>query len=115
MAKLAINTGSQRSIVGHFVSGGVVSAVFALSTNYTKYKKDEINKYEFLNQTLKTTIQGGVATASAIATANYVGKGNYLGALSALSIGVMGVYATDRVYDRLEIQANKTKEIEHAN
>jgi len=115
MTRVAINTGAERSIVGHFVSGGVFSAVFALSSNYTKYKKNEINKQEFLNKTLKTTVQGGIATASAIATANYIGKANYLGALSAASIGVMGVYATDKVYDRLEIQANKTKEIENAN
>jgi hypothetical protein len=114
MARVTINTGTERSVVGHLVSGGVFSAVFALSTNYTKYKKQEISKEEFFKQTLKTTLQGGIATASAIATANYVGKANYIGALGAASIGVMGVYTTDRVYDKLEIQANKTKEIEDA-
>lgn len=58
--------------------------------------------------------QGGIATASAIATANYIGRGNLLGALSAASMGAMGVYTTQKVYDKLEIQATKNMELENA-
>ena len=114
LSSVRIVTGEERSVTGHFISGTVFSAVFAGSINYSKYKKDEISKEEFINDTTKMAIQGGVATASAVAVTNCIGKGNILGALSSASIGAMGVYATQKVYDRLEIQATKDMELEDA-
>lgn len=54
------------------------------------------------------TAQGGVATGSAIAAANYLGRGNYLGMLSAISLGFGGVYAIEKISEKL----NETKMIE---
>ena len=113
-SSLAIDTGAERSVTGHLVSGTVFSAIFAGSMNYNKYKKNEITKNELINDTVKLAIQGGIGTASAIATSNYIGRGNWFGAMTAVSIGAIGVYSTQKVYERLDIQANKIKEIEDA-
>lgn len=111
---ISINTGAERSVVGYLVSGTIFSAVFGGSINYAKYKKDEISQKELVQDTAKIALQGGIATASAIATANYIGRGNWVGALTSVSIGVMGVYSAQKVYDKLEIEAKKVKEIENA-
>lgn len=111
---IAIDTGDERSVTGHLISGTVFSAIFAGSINYNKYQKDEITKAEFINDTAKLALQGGIGTAAAVATANYIGRGNYIGAMTAISIGAVGVYSAQKVYERLDIQANKTKELEDA-
>ena len=103
-----INTGEPRSVTGHVVSGALASAVVASSINYNSYTKDEINKDEAIKNSIKLTVQGGVATGSAIAAANYLGKGNYLGVMAAISLGFGGVYAVEKVTQKL----NETKEIE---
>jgi uncharacterized membrane protein YeaQ/YmgE (transglycosylase-associated protein family) len=97
-----IDTGDERSVMGHAVSGSIVAGVLAGSINYNQYKKADISQKEFLAQTAKTTIQGGVGTASAVATANAIGKGDYVGALTAISLGVVGVYAAEKLYEKLE-------------
>lgn len=91
-----IDTGDDRNIVGHFVSGAVFSALFSGAMNYNKYKKNEMSKSEMLKDTGTLSLQGGVGTASAIATANYVGRGNYVAALTAASLGAMGIYGIQR-------------------
>lgn len=96
-----INTGTPRNIVGHTVSGAIASSIVAGAINYNKYKKDEMSQYEAIADTLKLTVQGGIATGSAIAAANYLGNGNILGLLSAISIGAMGIYATEKISDTL--------------
>jgi uncharacterized membrane protein len=90
ISNITIDTGDQRSVTGHLISGTVFSAVFAGS------------------------IKGGIATASAIATANYIGTGDILKALTAMSLGAIGVYTTQKVYDKLEIESEKKQEIEDA-
>ncbi|MEA2099257.1 MAG: hypothetical protein U9P72_03920 [Campylobacterota bacterium] len=97
-----IDTGAERSVTGHFISGTVFSAIFAGSMNYSKYQKNEITKKEMIGDTYKMAIQGGVGTASAIATANYIGRGNYLGALSAISIGALGINGAQKLYEKID-------------
>jgi len=97
-----IDTGDERSVTGHFISGTVFSAIFAGAMNYNKYKKEEITKDELIQDTGRLALQGGIGTASAIATANYVGKGNYVGALTAISLGAMGIYGTQKISEMLE-------------
>ena len=111
---VVIDTGDERSIAGHFISGTVFSGIFAGSMNYNKYNKNEISKSEFINDTTKLALQGGIGTSAAIATSNYIGRGNWLGAMSAISIGVIGVYGTQKLYEKLEIESKKTKELENA-
>ena len=104
-----IDTGDERSVTGHFISGTVFSAIFAGSINYNKYKKEEISKEEMITESTKLAIQGGVGTAAAVATANYIGKGNYIGALTAISLGAMGIYGAQKIG---EIYENKKEAIE---
>ena len=64
-----------------------------------------------INDTLKTSLQGAIATASAVATTNYIGEGKIMHAMTAMSVGAMGVYGTQKVYDKLELQVNKNKRV----
>ena len=112
--KLAINTGSPRNVTGHFISGVIASSIVSGALNYKKYQNAEITKAKFVNDTLKTSLQGGIATAGAIATTNYLGEGKIMQAMTAMSIGAMGVYGTEKVYEKLELQVAKNKEIQNA-
>ena len=106
-----IDTGEPRSVTGHVVSGAIASAVVAGSINYNNYSKDEISKDEAIKNSVKLTVQGGVATGSAIAAANYLGKGNYLGVLAAVALGLGGVYTLEKVYQsKSELVEEKTEE-----
>ena len=97
-----IDTGDERSVTGHFISGTVFSAIFAGAMNYNKLKKEEISKDEMVQDTARLALQGGIGTASAVATANYVGNANYLGALTAISLGAMGIYGVQKASEIVE-------------
>ena len=112
--KLAIDTGAPRSVTGHFLSGAIASTIVSGALNYQKYQNSEISKDKMIKDTLKMTVQGGIVTASAVATTNYLGEGKIMHAMTAMSVGAMGVYGTQKVYDKLEIQVNKNKELENA-
>lgn len=101
-SNLAINTGAPRNVTGHVVSGALAAGALAAALNYNKYKKGEMAKNEAISNSLKLSAQGGVATGSAIAAANYMGKGNIMGVLTAISVGAMGVYAVEKVSEKLE-------------
>ena len=45
---------------------------------------------------------------------NYIGQGKIMHAMTAMSVGAIGVYGTQKVYEKLELQVNKNKEIEDA-
>ena len=94
---ITIDTGAPRSVAGHVISGSLAAGAVAGALNYNKYKKGEIAKSEAVNNSLKLSAQGGIATGSAIAAANYMGQGNFLGMLTAVSLGAMGVYAVEKV------------------
>lgn len=112
-----INTGTPRNIIGHTVSGAIASSIVAGAINYNKYKKDEMSQNEAIADTLKLTVQGGIATGSAIAAANYLGNGNFIGLLGAISLGAMGIYATEKIGDTLsqkameQIEATQNQEV----
>lgn len=114
ISNLTIDTGAPRNVTGHFISGAIASSIISGGLNYLKYQKNELTQKEMINETLKTSLLGGIATASAIATTNYIGEGKIVQAMTAASIGVMGVYGTQKVYDRLELQVQKNEEIENA-
>lgn len=107
---VTINTGDDRNVTAHFLSGLAFSAMFAGANNYDRLKKEEITKDEMIKDTTKLAIQGGVGTASAIAATNYIGSNNYIGALTALSLGAMGIYGTQKIsemYDRPMMKTDK--------
>ena len=101
-SSIAIDTGAPRSVSGHIVSGALAAATIAGALNYNRYLKGEISQKEALSSSLKLTAQGGIATGSAIAAANHLGSGNILGMLTAVSLGVMGVYAVEKMGDTIE-------------
>lgn len=103
-AKPLINTGDERSVTGHFVSGAICSAVVSASFNYQRYKKQQIDPCTITRESSKAFLQGGVATASAISATNKVGRGDYLGALFAAGLGFAAVYAVEKAYQPKKIQ-----------
>ncbi len=99
---LSVDTGEARSVTGHVISGALASGALAGALNYNKYLKGEIDKKEAISDSLKLSAQGGIATGSAIAAANYMGQGNIFGMLTAVSIGMAGVYAVEKVSEKIE-------------
>ncbi len=97
MAKFSINTGEPRHVFGHFVSGAVACGIASATLNYKDYKNKELSTKQILVSTLKTSVEGGAVTASAIAAANYLGKGNILGLLGSVSLGLASVYAIEQI------------------
>lgn len=98
--QITINTGTPRSVAGNIVSGALASGMVATALNYTKYKQDELSKHEAIKQSLKLTVQGGIATGSAIAAANALGRNSWLGVLGAVSFGIAGIYGVEKLYTK---------------
>lgn len=116
-----INTGEPRNIVGHIVSGAVASGIIAGTINYKKAQNKEITKQEAIKDSVKKTSQGAIATGTAIATANYLGqKGGFLKAMTALSVGMAGIYALEVIDEKLDekyeqISCEKQELVENNN
>ena len=112
MATAMINMGTPRNVSGHVVSGALASGIIASAINYHHYKKATISKEDAIKNALKLTVQGGIATGSAIAAANYLGRGSFLGMLSAVSIGIAGIYGVEKLYEKVTY-TSKVIEIEN--
>ncbi|RXJ99552.1 hypothetical protein CRU98_05865 [Arcobacter sp. CECT 8986] len=112
MQSRIINTGEPRNVVGHIVSGAVASAVVSGTINYKKAKDAKISSKDAVKDTVKKTAQGAIATGTAIATANHIGQGGWLKALTALSVGMAGIYAVEVIDEKLD---TKYEEIEEQN
>lgn len=103
MKETLIDTGTPRNVLGHVISGAIASAVVSGAINYKKVQNKELEKKEAIKDTIKRTSQGAIATGAAIATANYLGqKGGLLKALTALSVGAMGIYAIEVIEEQLD-------------
>lgn len=103
MREIVIDTGMPRNVLGHVISGAIASAVISGAINYKKAQNREITKNEAIKDTIKRTSQGAIATGTAIATTNYIGqKGGLFKALTAVSIGMMGIYALEIIEDKLD-------------
>jgi len=107
--QLVVDT-TQRDVTSYLISGTIFSATFAGSMNYTKYKKDEISKYEAIKETAKLGVQGGIGTGCAVSAANSIAKKDYVSALFAIGLGAIGVYATDKLYDKAYDKFTNKKE-----
>ena len=105
MKELLINTGDERNVLGHIVSGAVASALISGTINYKKVMEKKVKPTFALKDTIKKTSQGAIATGAAIATSNYLGqKGGLMKALSAISIGMAGIYALEILDEKFNAQ-----------
>ena len=103
MKPISINTGEPRNLLGHVISGAVASALVSGTINYKKLQERKIKPQAAISDTIKKTSQGAIATGCAIATANYIGqKGGFLKAISAISVGMAGIYALEIMDDKLK-------------
>ncbi len=114
MNSIVINTGEPRNVLGHIVSGAVASGIISSAINYKKLKENEITSKDAIKDTVKVTSQGAIATGAAIATANYLGQPNgFFKALAAATVGVAGVYAVEKLDEKINdknlIENNKEK------
>ncbi len=107
-----INTGEPRNVLGHIVSGAVASAIVSGTINYKKLKNEEISPNGAIKDTVKRTSQGAIATGTAIATANYIGqKGGLFKALTAVSIGMAGIYTLEVIDEKYEAIYNNDQDL----
>lgn len=98
-----INTGTQRSITGHAISGATASLIVSSAMNIAKVKEQKLSPQMAIQNSLKMASAGAIATGSAIATANYLNQnGGFLKALSALSFGIASLYALEVIFEKIE-------------
>ncbi len=92
-----INTVDPRSVTGHVVSGTFASGIISSTVNYKKYQNGEISYAKAVQNTVKVTAQGGIATGAAISATNHLGPGGggLFQALTAISLGMAGIYAVE--------------------
>ncbi|WP_333805519.1 hypothetical protein [Sulfurospirillum sp.] len=107
---VAINTGTPRSVTGNIVSGALAAGMVATALSYTKYKQAELSKEEAIKQSLKLSVQGGIATGSAIAAANALGRNSWLGVLGSLTVGVVGIYGVEKLYSKTYVKETEEDE-----
>lgn len=98
-----INTGTQRSITGHAISGATASLIVSSAMNIAKVKEQKLSPQMAIQNSLKMASAGAIATGSAIATANYLNQnGGFLKALSALSFGIASLYALEVICEKIQ-------------
>ena len=78
-------------------SGATIAGVI----NYNKLQKGEITKDNAVKNALKIGVQSGIATGASMAATNYYAKNNTMGMLTAISAGIAGIYAVEKVNDML--------------
>lgn len=109
---LNISLGQKKNVASYTVASFLASGVTASALNYNSYKKGELNKKEAINSALKLSVQGAIATGAAVAAGNYIGDKKYLSVLTALSVGFSGVYAVEKIAERLKTKEDLEEEIE---
>ncbi len=107
-----INTGDPRSVTGHVASGAFASGIISSAINYNKFKNGQMSSGEAVQNTIKVTAQGGIATGAAISTANHLGPagGGLFQALTVLSLGMAGIYAVEVADQMLTKNLSKNAE-----
>lgn len=93
-----IDTGSQRHVIGHAISGAIAVGVVSSVTNAKKVKEEKLEKNEAIRNTIKDSVIGGVATATAISVSNNLGDPNksLFQALGSLAIGLGAIYTIEK-------------------
>jgi hypothetical protein len=82
--------------------GALSSSAVAGIINYNRVQQGSVTVQEAVHDSLKIGIQGGIATGSAMSATYYYSQNKTLAALTALSIGAMGVYAVEKLNDKLK-------------
>lgn len=112
MTTLRVNTPESKVVAKQIATGVVVSGTAIGFINYHQYKKEQMSKEEALKNALKVVAQGSVATGTAIAISRYLERKSLIGALSALSLGVAGIYGIEKVYRKTIKEREKTNQTE---
>lgn len=112
MTTLSVNTLESKVVAKQIATGVLVSGTAVGFINYNQYKKEQMSKEEALKNGLKVVVQGGIATGTAIAISRYVERKSFIGALSALSLGVAGIYGVEKFYRKTIKTIEETNQTE---
>ena len=93
-----INTGEPRHVYGHAVSGGIAVGTISSIKNSNLVKEKKIDKKEAIRNTLKDTLVGSIATATAVSVANDLGnpQKSLFQTLGSLAIGIGAIYTIEK-------------------
>jgi hypothetical protein len=86
----------------YMLRGAITSGSVATISNINRYKQNKISKNKAIRNSVKSAIQGGIASTTAVATLQQYGEKNGLGMLTAIAVGVAGVYAVEKLSDKIE-------------
>lgn len=97
-SSFSIDTGAPRNVYGHAISGAIAVGVVSGVINAKKVKEEQLDKQEAVRNTLKDSIIGGIASATAISVTNNLGdpQKSLLQTLGSLALGAGAVYAVEK-------------------
>ncbi|WP_324172917.1 hypothetical protein [Sulfurimonas sp.] len=98
ISNFTVQTGTPRHVVGHGVSGAVAVGVISAIGNAKKVKENEKDKTEAIRDTLKDSLIGGIATATAISVANNLGdpRKSFFQTIGSLVLGAGAIYTIEK-------------------
>lgn len=102
--KLDVTLGQPKNVASYTLGAVFASGITAAALNYNSYKKGEMRKQQAINNAIKLSIQGGIATGAAVTAGNNVGQKKFMSALTAISIGLTGVYAVEKLAENLQMR-----------
>ncbi|MBQ9292340.1 MAG: hypothetical protein IJ211_03630 [Campylobacter sp.] len=86
-----------RSPFDHILSGAIAGIIGGAALNLAKFKDEKADKNEFIKQTAKFAISGGIVSGTAIYCANRIVKGKYLSAAVAATAAVITLNAVENL------------------
>lgn len=93
---------SQSQIIESSLTGVVTASTLSGIINYEKLKRGETTKEEMLREGAKFALQGGIAAVSVAQTKQFYAQKNLLGATLSVAAGIVGVYAVEKVAQKLQ-------------
>lgn len=93
-----LNTGAPRNVYGHAISGAIGVGLVSGALNAQKVKNENLNMQEAIRDTLKDSLIGGIASATAISVTNNLGnpQKSLFQTLGTLALGAGAVYAVEK-------------------
>lgn len=98
ISNFTVQTGTPRHVVGHGVSGAIAVGVISGVNNAKKVKENKKDKTQAIRDTLKDSIIGGIATATAISVANNLGdpQKSLFQTIGSLVLGAGAIYSIEK-------------------
>ncbi len=98
------------------LGGAAVSLLASTTVNAMALRNNKTTKQQALRDITKRTTQGTIATASVVAATNLKNEKNgTLKALTALGVGALGVYAVEKLDEKINTNEDNLNQLKVQN